>query len=341
MNILIVKHGALGDVVRTSYFAKALKAKHPHLQIHWITNQACVNLLRFNPYIDHIYTHFDQLPKYEFDIIYSLDDESAALEGVAKIATKRIEGAFLTPNGAIDYSDKSSYWFDMGLISKFGKETADTKKKENQRSHNEIFKEIFEVESAPPNFYGSPKYASIKNRYKDELVIGINPFAGGRWKSKELPAEELPDLIKKLASRADENGIKIRFHLFGAGEDYLRNLEVSKQFQNNLVEAISSDESVLLLASEIRNVNFLITSDSLAVHLAAAQGIPFLAFFAPTSASEIDTFGLGSKITSTSSEYCNYSPQSCNKSISANRVFEAFIQMVPELAGGTAESTVL
>lgn len=40
MNILIIKTGALGDVVRTSFIARALKEKYLklNLKIFWVTN---------------------------------------------------------------------------------------------------------------------------------------------------------------------------------------------------------------------------------------------------------------------------------------------------------------
>jgi heptosyltransferase-2 len=67
----------------------------------------------------------------------------------------------------------------------------------------------------------------------------------------------------------------------------------------------------------------LISSDSLALHLGIAQRVPFVAFFAPTSAAEIDDFGLGVKITSTSTDYCSYKKDADNSSLTADRLLEA------------------
>ncbi len=52
MHILIIKRGALGDVVGTAYFARALKEKQGNgIRISWITSTDALPLLRFNPYI--------------------------------------------------------------------------------------------------------------------------------------------------------------------------------------------------------------------------------------------------------------------------------------------------
>jgi heptosyltransferase II len=51
-----------------------------------------------------------------------------------------------------------------------------------------------------------------------------------------------------------------------------------------------------------------------------------LSFYAPTSAVEIETFGLGVKVISTSPDYCNYQRDADNSSITATRIMAAFEQ---------------
>jgi len=76
MHLLVVKKGALGDVVRTSYFAKALKKKFgPGLRLSWITAPASADLLRLNPSVDDLWFDFEQAKPFRFDRIFSLDDE--------------------------------------------------------------------------------------------------------------------------------------------------------------------------------------------------------------------------------------------------------------------------
>src|ERR1700689_951946 len=68
MHILIVKKGALGDVVRTSYFAKSLKRKFgPGLRLSWITAPASADLLRLNPNIADLWFEFEQAKPFRFD----------------------------------------------------------------------------------------------------------------------------------------------------------------------------------------------------------------------------------------------------------------------------------
>jgi heptosyltransferase-2 len=78
--------------------------------------------------------------------------------------------------------------------------------------------------------------------------------------------------------------------------------------------------STLELAAAIRAVDYLVTTDSLALHLAIAQGVPNLSFYAPTSAAEIETFGTGVKLLSTAPDYCSYRGDADNASITAARL---------------------
>ena len=133
MNILIVKHGAYGDVVRTSYFARSLREKYgSDLKLYWLTTSTAEILLKFNPSIDVVCTREIQLKNIHFDQIFSLDDEIEVLRVVMNLKYNKITGAYLDENKKIRYSEDSAKWFDMGIISKYGKATADFLKKENQ-----------------------------------------------------------------------------------------------------------------------------------------------------------------------------------------------------------------
>ena len=157
MRLLIVKLGALGDVVRTSYFARALKQKFGgRLRLSWVTAPASADLLRFNANVDDLWTNFESTRGHRFDRVYSLDDEIDTLQAVSRINAVSITGAFLK-DGVGAYTEDSAAWFDMGLLSRYGKARADELKKRNQRSHAEIFSEIFQVKNVAPDFYGDPE----------------------------------------------------------------------------------------------------------------------------------------------------------------------------------------
>jgi heptosyltransferase-2 len=321
-HFLIVKHGALGDVVRTSYLAHALRRKHgDSLRLSWLTASACVPLLRFNPCIDDIWTSLEEARAGRFARVFSLDDEADAIDTVARLDAAEVVGAYRDVDGTIAYSDDSAAWFDMGLLSRFGKRRADELKKANERGHADIFAQVFAVDCVLPLFFGSRRLETWAQRWMPEgpWYVGINAFAGGRWPSKELPAVEIPRLIDGVLRHGRGRAVKVV--LLGAGADYERNLSLAQQFPSDVMVA-ATDDSVLRLAAVISRLQLMITSDSLALHLAIAQAVPTIAFFAPTSAAEIDDFGRVAKVISTAPDYCSYRRDADNSTITAERLLE-------------------
>jgi heptosyltransferase-2 len=328
-NILIVKYGALGDVVRTSFFAKPIHdlsaAKGSNVRLYWLTAPQSVPLLRFHPFIDVISTDPSELTNIEFDVIYSLDDETAILSQVMQLSGRKIVGASFNTNGDKVYCDQSASWFDMGLLSRHGKERADELKRLNRRTHSEIFKEIFEVDSVDFSFYNSDNLNSNpqalrQNLAEGQVAIGLNAFAGTRWAAKALPDREFPKLVDAL-SRLTISGRPVHLFLIGSGFDLHRNQDyLDSMGAPKNITALNTDSNVLDLAAAVRSMKLLVTTDSLCLHLAVGQQVPTVAFFAPTSAAEIENLSNLRKLTSLSDDYCNYRPDADNSTITSERI---------------------
>jgi len=325
MHFLIVKKGALGDVVRTSYFARALKTKYgAGLRLSWITAPASADLLRGNPHVDDLWFEFEPAKPWRFDRVFSLDDELDTLSGVATLTADSITGALLK-DGRPTYTADAADWFDMGLHSRHGKERADELKKLNAKSHGQIFSQIFGVVGASPDFYVDESC----RRWAEAMLpgttrrVGINPYSGGRWPSKELRTPELRQLIARFLDGSSPLGPRTNVVLLGAGADFGKNEALVAAERVDGLQAICTDASVQHLAAAVGRLDYLVSSDSLALHLAIAQGVPFTAFFSPTSAVEIDDWGIGTKVASTAPDYCSYRKDADNSSITAQRILEA------------------
>ena len=52
--ILVIRLGAIGDVVHTTIIPKAIKLKHPDYEIHYLTQNEIAPILDNNPYIDKV-----------------------------------------------------------------------------------------------------------------------------------------------------------------------------------------------------------------------------------------------------------------------------------------------
>ena len=60
---------------------------------------------------------------------------------VKMLQTKRLFGAYADSQNNLRYTGDSSNWFDLSMISAYGKETADQLKFQNRRAYQEL---IFE-----------------------------------------------------------------------------------------------------------------------------------------------------------------------------------------------------
>lgn len=328
--IAIIKTGALGDVLRTSYFAETIKKKFPTCRIIWICSNSSYDILRYNPYIDKILLVekiFQNKVIIECDILFSLEDDISK-ELFKFVSYKKIVGV-LYENNCIKYSSDSALWFDMGLISSFGKDKADLLKKNNKKTHGQIFSRIFDVNYSDltPSFYAPnliSLYRSIIN--KNKFNIAINPFAGSRWPSKELKHCELIQLIPMLKKFKFTNMREIEIFFFDDGT----NSNILKYIQSNFpyINIINTKSSIFHLNAAIKALDYIITTDSLILHLSIANRIKNLSFYTSTSSIEIDTFGTGCKLKSTSSDYCSYRKDASNETITAQRIMSLFIRHI-------------
>ncbi|MEK6949691.1 MAG: glycosyltransferase family 9 protein [Nanoarchaeota archaeon] len=311
MNILIIKLGAIGDVIRTTSILAGLKEKCPGSKIFWAAKKESFDILKSNRLIEKIFEieNKDEIKKIYYGMVISLDDDGDACALASSVKSKKIIGAYIK-NGKKSYTEDSSLWFDMGLISRFGKKKADELKAKNKKAYQEIMYKILglEYKKQEPililnkeelNF---GKNFAKKNKIKNnELVIGINTGAGGRWQDKKLSIEETAELIDKL----DNKMPNARLLLFGGPEEKERNERIKSLAKAKIIDSGCSN-SLMEFASLVNLCNILITSDSLALHIGTALKKKIVCFFYPTSESEIEVYGRGIKIIGKGSSYCSY-----------------------------------
>ena len=311
MDILVIKLGAIGDVIRTSSILPGLKGRYKGCTIGWVTKKESFDILKNNNLIDNVYSieeDIDEIKNREYDLIISLDDDSDACKLAAEIKHKELVGAYLKNEKRV-YTENSSLWFDMGLISKYGKKKADELKAKNKKTYQEIMYEILDMKykkQAPilnlnKNELNFGQNFAKKNNIKDnELVIGINTGAGGRWQDKKLSIEKTIELIDKL-----NNKLKTKLILFGGPEEEERNKKIIQGIKTSIIDA-DCNNSLMEFASLVNLCNILVTSDSLALHIGITLKKKIVSFFYPTSSNEIELYGRGIKLIGKGKDYCSY-----------------------------------
>ena len=194
MNILIIKLGATGDVVRTTPLLRRLDGV-----FSWIT--AAVNLpllqgidcdLRCASW-ENRYTFADTA----YDLVINLEDEVETSLFAQQLKFKQIFGAYIT-GGKLTYTADSSGWFDLSLISTHGPQEADRLKLANRRTYQEL---IFG--GLGFNFAGEeyclpqPQAGGLKGD------LAISATAGSVWPMKKWAYYE------QLQHELESRGVKV------------------------------------------------------------------------------------------------------------------------------------
>lgn len=130
MDILIIKLGATGDVVGTTPLLRQLEGR-----ITWLTAdknavllRGMLNNVRCLPWEDR-----DQSRDRHYDLTINLEDTTEAAQFLSLIDFTEIFGAYVDSDGRLVYTDSSKEWFDLSLISAYGKAKADQLKSKPQK----------------------------------------------------------------------------------------------------------------------------------------------------------------------------------------------------------------
>ena len=118
MRILIIKLGAIGDVIRTTSIIPGLVEKYKSPEIHWATKKQSSDVLKGIKEIKRIFVvekDIDEILNLRYDLIISLDDDFEVCRLASQISSKKIVGSCLK-EGQRSYTEDSSSWFSMGLI---------------------------------------------------------------------------------------------------------------------------------------------------------------------------------------------------------------------------------
>lgn len=330
VKILIVKLGAIGDVLRTTSLLPGLREKHPAAQIDWLTSSAASDLLEWNEYLGRVPTWEERDTIGTYDLVIGLEDEKDVCRFVSSVSARKIIGAYLD-KGKIVYTP--SAWFDMSIISRFDLEQANRLKKSNQKTYQQHMADLLDINVSPYVFKLTPEELEYGRKVvrdlgvsKTDRVIGVNTGAGRRWPQKSWGIEQTIDLVNKVKKELGAVSL-----ILGGIDERARNATIVKE--TGMPDA--GVHSLREFAAIIGRCRGLISSDSLAMHFGIALGKRLVVLFGPTSAAEIELYGLGKKFCAPLDclvcykKGCELKPD-CMDSLPMDEVFQAVKQ---ELAG--------
>ena len=259
-NILIIKHGSLGDIVQISGVLKDIRENHPEDKILILTTTPYVELLSICPYVDG--TLIDRrLPRW--NILYLLK------------LRKLLRKFNFSQVYDLQNSSRTSFYKKFLLnISKWSSTQTTLKKEENKKNFDKdsVLKR-FEIQlnnsgiktkhTLRPDFSWSiTNIDKIINKYLSGKFILLFPFCSPKLTHKKWPYyNELIDIIKK-----EHQSLEI---VIAPGPD-----EIEESKKINAISVTEKDKSINLtqLAGLINKSTYVIANDTGPAHMAAHLG---------------------------------------------------------------------
>lgn len=332
-HVLIVKLDAMGDVLRSTALLPAIAEAHPHAAITWITRKESVPLLQRNPFVTEILELGPEalvhLQTRTFDRVINLDASkvSAALATAARSGRK--DGFVLDARGCVQpTNDAARRWFEAGLfddVKRRGTETYQDRMADILGLRGRPHRYVFELNDEE-NTRATAHLASI-GLSAGPPVIGLNTGAGGRWPLKQWREDGYVELIRRVSAAAD-----VRFLLLGGPAEEQRNERLKTLSSVRLFDP-GCRNTVRHFAALLNHCDLVVTGDTLAMHLALALRKRAVVLFGPTSAAEIELYGLGEKVVpdmtclSCYKTACDFAPN-CMDVISVDMVERAVLQQL-------------
>jgi len=325
--VLVLKLGALGDVLRTTPALEALHADGP-AHVTWVAGAAAAPLLAGNPRIDRLltpgYETSERLGAERFDLLLSLDKDPYSTALATRVHAVERRGFGRDGNGSlVPLHPDAAYAYDLGLSDRL-------KFLENARTYQDV---IFEVCGLPwrRQEYDVPAVrdrapagrAILRGAGVPEHggpLVGLNTGAGGVFANKAWTIEGYAELARGLA------GDGARVVLLGGPEDAERNRAIRGSSGGAALP--TGEHSLADFAGLVACCDLVVTGDTLGMHLAIAARVPVIVLFGSTCAVEIELYGRGEKIVTPIDCHpcyrrtCDIHP-SCQELIPATAVLEA------------------
>ena len=258
MSVLVIKLGATGDVVRTTPLLRRLSAS-----VTWITSAKNGALL--DGLADNL-RHFSWEARARaldipYDLLINLEDSLEVAHFLKNVRSAEIFGAYADSCDRLCYTDNSKRWFDLSLISSYGRDEADRLKLLNRQTYQELIFEGLGLRFAADP-YLLPN--SIETGLSGDVAIAAD--SGHVWPMK-------------------------KWAYYGELKEALEDMGLT-------VNVLPERRSLLEHLADVRNHRCLVGGDSLPMHFALGTKTPCVSLFTCTSPWEIYDYGVQEKIVS-------------------------------------------
>ena len=270
-NILIIKHGSLGDIAQACGAIQDISENHSEDQIHLLTTRPYFELFRKNPFIHNIildkrlsrfnliylYLLMRTLKKLNIKKVYDLQNSSR---------TKFYKNILFSKANFNTWSSS-----ETTLPSNMSKKVFDKNSVLDRFDHQLKTSAIKTEHTMKPNFsWATSNIDNIKQEFKLDKYIILFPFCSGHLTHKKWPHyNELIELIKNKYG----DQIKVVVAPGPSEIDDAKNINVVSILDKGKALDISQ------LASLIKESSFVIANDTGPAHISAHLGVKGLTLF--------------------------------------------------------------
>ena len=270
-NILIIKHGSLGDIAQASGAIQDIFENHKNSQIYLLTTKPYFDLFKKNPFINevildkrlsrfnllYLFPLMKKLKKLNFFKVYDLQNSSRT----------KFYKTILFPKSNLDTWSSSLTTLPQGI----DKEQFDKKPVLERFEHQLKTSGLETKNTLKPDFnWSCSRIEHIKKKYDLNKYILLFPFCSPHLTAKKWPYyNELINLIKTKFK--DEYKI-----LVAPGPE---EIDDAKKF--NALSVLNDQKSLNIseLSSLIKESSFIVANDTGPAHMAAHLNVKGLTLF--------------------------------------------------------------
>ncbi len=295
--LLLIKRGAMGDVLRTTALLPALRRKFPGHAVYWLVDPESADLLAGNPGIDRILPfdldHALALGAMTFEAVFCLDKEPGAAGLAVTVAARRRFGFGLDAHGSVvALNPASAFALRLGIDDEL-------KFRRNRKTYQEIVAgmagldyrgEPYQLFLAESDLLPARAYFSGLRRRRGRPSVGLNTGAGTKFETKQWPVSHYRRLIGLLTKSLGAD-----VFLLGGAREAAMNRGLARGAGPGVFDT-GTGHPLREFAGFVAGMDAVVTSDTLGMHIAIALGKPVVALFGSTAPQEISLYGRGSKL---------------------------------------------
>ena len=285
--LLVVKTSSIGDVIHALPVVQAIKAAAPDLTLGWVVRRRCADVLRGNPFIDHLYVMPDRPSLGELRTL------RATLRAGRYDIALDMQGLFLS--GLVTWLSGAPVrvgWDRNREANALFLTHSDVPGKAQRRHEVDLlygFAESLGVHAAHGEFTPQPYLASEGAGRADEWLAGlmrprIALNVGASRTYKRWPADRWASVARALAAL----GLEVTF--VGDKNDAALVAQIVPSLAAGYVD-LAGRTTLRELASVLAACDLLVTADTGPMHIAVAVGTPVVALFGATDPARHGPYG--------------------------------------------------